>query len=150
MSWCYEVAGIGGGTITRPVACPANSTACDPEFKKGPVLYNLVDDIGGTRLARLHCNASRCFSALISIAGYCTFRRNEKPGSQSARAGEDDAGTARMVCFSRGWRYGGATAVDTAVSGKSCGICVLSSWPTVASRRLCHRLWLTYMYIVDG
>jgi hypothetical protein len=46
MSWCYEVAGVAGGTITRPIACDAESTACDPEFKKGPVLYNLRLDIG--------------------------------------------------------------------------------------------------------
>ena len=44
MSWCCEVAGVADGNVTRPVACPANSTACDPEFKKGPVLYNLADD----------------------------------------------------------------------------------------------------------
>lgn len=46
MSWCYEIAGVAGGTVTRPVNCPANSAACDAEFKKGPVLYNLTADIG--------------------------------------------------------------------------------------------------------
>ena len=30
MSWCYEVAGIGGGSVTRPVSCPANSDQCAP------------------------------------------------------------------------------------------------------------------------
>lgn len=48
MSWCYEVAGIAGGNITRPVACPIDSEDCDPEFKKGPVLYNLAEDISET------------------------------------------------------------------------------------------------------
>ena len=48
MSWCYEVAGIAGGNITRPIACPDEEDGCDPEFKKGPVLYNLTADIGET------------------------------------------------------------------------------------------------------
>ena len=30
MSWCYEVAGIAGGSVTRPVSCPANSDQCAP------------------------------------------------------------------------------------------------------------------------
>ena len=30
MSWCYEVAGIGGGSVTRPVPCPADSDQCAP------------------------------------------------------------------------------------------------------------------------
>jgi predicted permease len=33
---CYAA----GGNITRPVACP-DPELCDPEFLKGPVLYNL-------------------------------------------------------------------------------------------------------------
>ena len=48
MSWCYEVAGIAGGNTTRPIACDQESADCDPEFKKGPVLYNLKNDIGET------------------------------------------------------------------------------------------------------
>ena len=66
---CYEVAGIGGGNITRPIHCPADALdasehthddaaaaggsgagstrprqSCDPEFKKGPVLFDLAKD----------------------------------------------------------------------------------------------------------
>lgn len=45
LSWCYSIAGVGGGATTGPIMCPQNDTSCDPEFKKGPVLYNLKDDI---------------------------------------------------------------------------------------------------------
>ena len=40
---CYAA----GGNITRPVACP-DPELCDPEFLKGPVLYNLKVSKSGT------------------------------------------------------------------------------------------------------
>eukprot|EP01048_Picozoa_sp_COSAG05_P018955 COSAG05_NODE_2869_length_2555_cov_1.455212_4_plen_151_part_01 len=64
MTWCYEVAGIGGGNVTRPVHCPPGhdddrqvqgqvqgdgdggdgAGQCDPEFQKGAVLFDLAAD----------------------------------------------------------------------------------------------------------
>ena len=44
LAWCYSIKGIGGGNVTGPVNAPKGSKAAniDPEFTKGPVLYNLV------------------------------------------------------------------------------------------------------------
>ena len=63
MSWCYEVQGVAGGNVTRPIACDAESSDCDPEFKKGPVLYNLRTDIGASLhlpLIAVHCHVALC------------------------------------------------------------------------------------------
>jgi hypothetical protein len=43
LSYCYSVKGIGGANVTGPVNAPKGSPhSIDPEFIKGPVLYNLV------------------------------------------------------------------------------------------------------------
>lgn len=52
LTWCYEVAGIGGGNVTRPVHCTPDASrdaygrpvSCDPEFQKGAVLFDLATD----------------------------------------------------------------------------------------------------------
>lgn len=39
LSWCWDAQ-------TGPVACPPEEKNCDPEFRKGPVLYDLSKDPG--------------------------------------------------------------------------------------------------------
>merc|ERR1712091_326286 len=44
LAWCYTVKGIDGANETGPVAAPSGKKGHDPEFEKGPVLYNLSKD----------------------------------------------------------------------------------------------------------
>jgi len=42
LSYCYSIDGIDNATVTGPVSAPAGTAGVDPEFFKGPVLYNLA------------------------------------------------------------------------------------------------------------
>jgi len=48
LAWCYSVKGIDGAKETGPISAPHGAKGHDPEFEKGPVLYNLVQDPGET------------------------------------------------------------------------------------------------------
>eukprot|EP00936_MAST-01D_sp_MAST-1D-sp1_P001908 g1908.t1 len=44
LTWGYRIKGIEGATRTEPLNAGANESNADPEFVKGPVLYNLKKD----------------------------------------------------------------------------------------------------------
>ena len=90
LSWCYSIAGVGGGATTGPIMCPQNDTSCDPEFKKGPVLYNLKDDISESKnVADQHPEVVKRLTALGEQAredlGDSGTRRKGKNNRQPGR-----------------------------------------------------------------
>ena len=48
LTWGYSVAGIDGANATGPLNAPPSTKGADPEFERGPVLYNLEVDAGET------------------------------------------------------------------------------------------------------
>eukprot|EP00937_MAST-01D_sp_MAST-1D-sp2_P004705 g4705.t1 len=44
LTWAYTIEGVGGANATGPVSAKPSDKNADPEFLKGPVLYNLKDD----------------------------------------------------------------------------------------------------------
>eukprot|EP01060_Flectonema_neradi_P003334 TRINITY_DN1213_c1_g1_i2.p1 TRINITY_DN1213_c1_g1~~TRINITY_DN1213_c1_g1_i2.p1 ORF type:complete len:531 (+),score=87.69 TRINITY_DN1213_c1_g1_i2:74-1666(+) len=44
LTYCYSINGIDNATFTGPVSAPEGTKDIDPEFYKGPVLYNLTAD----------------------------------------------------------------------------------------------------------
>ena len=46
LSYCYNISGVGGSTVTGPFAAPNGTKNVDPELVKGPVLYDLSVDPG--------------------------------------------------------------------------------------------------------
>jgi hypothetical protein len=53
LTWGYAVKGIAGANKTGPLLAPPGTAGADPEFSKGPVLYDLAnDEAETTNLAR--------------------------------------------------------------------------------------------------
>ena len=44
LTFCYSISGIDGSNFTGPVNAPIGTKGIDPEFTKGPVLYNVTSD----------------------------------------------------------------------------------------------------------
>ena len=63
MSWCYEIAGVAGGTVTRPISYPANSLIVTRNSRKvrySTILQPTLESVSILPAKIRHCPEDAC------------------------------------------------------------------------------------------